>query len=62
MASEAPRNLAATIVGWLLVALVVYLLFGWIIGTIRWIIRMIVVLVVLGGLFALYLKLRDDGR
>lgn len=54
------RNVLATVVGWLLVALVVYLFFGWIIGTIFWLVRTLFVLVVLGAIFALYLKLKGD--
>ena len=46
--------------GWLLVAVVVYVFFGWIVGTIFWLVRSFFVLIVLGGLFVLWLKLRGD--
>ncbi len=58
MESGAPRSILASVVGWLIVAIVVYLFFGWIVGTLFWLLRMLVVLVLLGGLFALYLRLR----
>ena len=54
------RSTAATIVGWVLVALVVYLLFGWLVGTLFWLVRTFLVLVVLGALLWLYFKLRGD--
>jgi hypothetical protein len=52
--------LAATIVGWILVALVVYLAFGWLVSTLRFVLRILLVLVVVGALLALYLRLRGD--
>ncbi len=50
----------ATIVGWLLVALVLWFFAGWIIGAVRAILRLVVILVVLGALAALWLRLRGD--
>ena len=52
------RSLLATLVGYLLVALVAFWLLGAVIGTIRFLLRAVLTLVVLGGLLALYLKLR----
>lgn len=57
--AEGVKNVAASVVGWLIVAIIVWLLFGWIVGTILWVFRMFVVLLVLGGLFVLYGKLKD---
>lgn len=59
MTTEAPRgNLLASIVGWLIVAIVVYLFSGWIIGTLFWLLRMLFVVALLGGLLWLYFRLR----
>ena len=58
MAGTRSRSFAASAVGWLIVAIVAYLLFGYIVGVLRWILRIIVLLVVIGALMALYLKLR----
>ncbi len=60
MARNGGRSFAATVVGWILVVLLVYFLFGFLIGTIRWIIRAIAIFVVVGVLGALYFKLRRD--
>ncbi len=60
MATSAPRNVLASIVGWLIVALIVWWFFGWIIGTIRFLLRMLFVVIVLGALLTLYFKLRGD--
>lgn len=56
-----PRSIAASVVGWLLVAVVAYLLFGFVIGTLRWLLRVVVIVVIVGGLGWLYFKLKDDG-
>lgn len=53
------KNVAASVVGWIIVAIVVWLLFGWILGTVLWISRIVFLLVVVGGLLALYLKLKE---
>lgn len=58
MATTRGRSLLATAVGWLLVVLVVWFLFGWIIGVFRALVRFAVVLVVLGALAALWFRLR----
>jgi hypothetical protein len=54
------RGFGATVVGWLIVAVIVYFFFGFLIGTIRWVFRFVIVLFLLGGLLTLYFKLRDD--
>lgn len=60
MASSSGRSLLATFVGWLIVALIVWFFFGWILGTLRFIVRIVVILVVIGALSRLYFKLRND--
>jgi hypothetical protein len=49
----------ATVVGWIIVGLVAYWLLGAVLGTIRWLIHLLVWLVVLGGLITLYAKLKS---
>lgn len=58
MGAGAPRNLAASVVGWLIVAVLVYLFSGWIVGTLFWLARMFVVVAALGGLVWLYVRLK----
>ncbi len=59
MTTEAPRSsVLASIVGWLIVAIVVYLFSGWIIGTLFWLVRMLFAVALLGGLLWLYFRLR----
>jgi hypothetical protein len=52
------RSLLATVVGYVLLALIAYFLLRVFVGTIFWLIRTILVIAVLGGLFALYVKLK----
>ncbi len=49
----------ATVVGYLIVALVAYWLFGAVLGTIRWIIRAVLTFVVLGALVTVYFRLKS---
>ena len=60
MAGSRARSVAASVVGWIVVALILYFVFGWVISTIRWLLRIVLVLVVIGALLALYFKLRGD--
>lgn len=60
MATSSGRSVLASIVGWILVLAIVWFLFGWILGALRFVLRMIVVLVVIGVLASLYFKLRGD--
>ena len=57
--SGGARGFAASVVGWLIVAVIVYFFFGFIIGTIAWLLRLVVVVVVIGALLTLYFRLRD---
>jgi hypothetical protein len=54
------KSLLATVIGWLIVALVAYWLLGVVIGTIRFIIRFVVWIVLLGLLVGAYLKLKSS--
>ena len=53
-----PRSLLATVVGYVVVAIIVWFLFGWLVGTILWILRTVLIIVAVVGLIALYLKLK----
>ena len=57
-----PRSLLASVIGWLIVAIVVYFLFGWIVGTVRVLLRFLLIVAVIGGLLWAYFRLRagDD--
>ncbi len=57
-ATDKARSLLATVVGYVLVALVAFWLLGAVIGTLRFVLRAVLTLVLLGGLLALYLKLK----
>lgn len=59
MSNSGGRSILASVVGWLIVAIVVWLFFGGIFSAIRFIIRMFVFLVVLGALLTVYFRLRD---
>ncbi len=52
------RSLLATMVGYVLVAVIAYIALQLFIGTIYWLLRTIVVILVIGGLLTLYLKLK----
>ena len=60
MANSPGRSLLASIVGWVVVGLILWFFFGWILGTLRFLLRIIVILVVIGVLASLYFKLRGD--
>jgi hypothetical protein len=53
------RSLLATIVGYVIVAIVVLFLLNFIVGTIFWLLRMLVVIVVLLVLLTIYLRLKS---
>ena len=61
MSNSGGRNFLASAIGWLIVAIIVWVFFGGIFGAIRFIIRMVVFLVVVGALLSLYFRLRGDG-
>ena len=53
------RSVLATIIGYVIVAIVVLFLFHFIIGTILWLFRTLVIVVVLLGLVTIYLRLKS---
>jgi hypothetical protein len=53
------RSLLATIVGYVIVAIVVLFLFKFVVGTIFWLFRSLVVVVVLLVLLTIYLRLKS---
>jgi hypothetical protein len=53
------RSLLATIVGYVIVALVVLFLLQFVIGTIFWVLRALVVIVILLALVTIYAKLKS---
>ena len=53
------RSVLATLVGYVIVAIVVLFLFHFIIGTILWLFRTLVIVVALLGLLTIYLKLKS---
>lgn len=60
MAGSGGRSLLASVVGWILVVIVVWFLFGWLLGTLRFILRIVVILVVIGALANIYFRLKGD--
>jgi len=52
------KSFLATVVGYVLFAVIVWFLFGWLVGTILWVLRTVLIIVVVLGLFTLYLKLK----
>lgn len=57
--SRGARTILATVIGWVVVALVVWFLFGALVGTILWILRTILIIAVILGLITLYFKLKS---
>jgi uncharacterized membrane protein YdjX (TVP38/TMEM64 family) len=53
------RSILATIVGYFLVAVIVLVLFNSVVGTILWLFRLLVIVVVILGLVTLYFKLKS---
>lgn len=58
--ADGSRSVLASVVGWLIVALVAYWFLGIIIGTIAFFVRFFIWIVLLGILLALYLKLKSS--
>ena len=53
------RSVLATVVGYGIVAIIVLVLFNFIIGTILWLFRTVVIIVVLIGLLTIHLRLKS---
>ena len=56
------KSAFGTVIGWIIVALVVFWAFGFIIGTLRWLLRSVLMFVVLGALVVAYLALKDPPK
>lgn len=48
----------ASIVGWVLVVVVAIVALRWVLGSIIWLFRWALILVVIGGLLSIYLRLK----
>jgi hypothetical protein len=55
------RSIAASIVGWVIVAIVVWFFFGWIFGALFVLLRLALLGVVVLGLLWVYFRLKGDG-
>jgi hypothetical protein len=53
------RSVLATIVGYVIVIIVVIVLFNFVVGTILWLVRAFLLVVVLLGLLTIYLRLKS---
>ena len=51
-----------TVIGWLIVALLVFWGFGFVLGTLRWLLRSFLMFLILGGLVVAYLALKDPPK
>ena len=54
------RSFGASVVGWLIVAILAVVFFGGLLGFIAFLLRAIVFLFVIGALLTLYFRLRGD--
>lgn len=61
-ASTKARSFLATIVGYVIVALIAFWLLGAVVGTLRFLLRIVLTLLVLGGLIALWARLKSPGK
>jgi uncharacterized membrane protein YdjX (TVP38/TMEM64 family) len=52
------RSFLASIIGYLLAAIVAYLAFRMFLGTVYWLFRMVIMIVAVAGLATIYLKLK----
>jgi hypothetical protein len=57
--SRDARSLLATAVGWVLVAIIGYFVLRLFLGSFFWLIRTAIVILVIGGLFTLYVSLKS---
>lgn len=56
--SAGTRSALASIVGWVLVVVVAIVALRWVLGSIIWLFRWALILVVIGGLLTVYLRLK----
>jgi hypothetical protein len=55
---DTPRSALASLVGWAIVAVVAWWLLGAVLGTVLWVVRSLVWVVIVGGLIWAYLALK----
>ena len=60
MAASGGRSFLASVVGWLVVAILAFVFFGSLFSFIAFLLRAIVFLFVIGALLTLYFRLRGD--
>jgi hypothetical protein len=56
--STGARSAMATVVGWILVVVIGLVVARWVLGSILWLFRWALILVVIGGLLTVYLRLK----
>ncbi|MCY7301029.1 MAG: hypothetical protein LH616_17705 [Ilumatobacteraceae bacterium] len=56
------KSSLATVIGWVIVALIVFWAFGFLIGTLRWLLRSFLLIGLLIGLLLAYLALKDPPK
>ena len=60
MSDSGPRNVAASVVGWVIVVVILWFFFGSIFATIRFVIRIAAIVLVIAVLLWIYFKLKGD--
>lgn len=60
MAETGVRSVAASIVGWIIVAIVVWFFFGWIFGALFFLVRLALLAFVVLALLWVYFRLKGD--
>ncbi|MCU1389903.1 MAG: hypothetical protein JWL72_3241 [Ilumatobacteraceae bacterium] len=58
MAVPRARSFLASVLGWVIVAIIAYFVLGALVGTILWILRTLLIIVAIGGLIWLYFRLK----
>ena len=56
------KSALGTVIGWLIVALLVFWGFRFVLGTLRWLLRSFLMFLILGGLVVAYLALKDPPK
>lgn len=59
MSTSGGRSFLASVVGWLIVAFIVWVFFGSVLGVLGFIVRMVLFLIVVGALLTIYFRLKD---
>ena len=56
------KSALATVIGWLIIGLLLFWGFGFVIGTLRWLLRSFLMFILLGGLVVAYFALKDPPK